>query len=74
MPNPALADCQKSVREECSSRLYQVPIMRTKPGEIVHSKKPCKARIAMSWAQFCAAETEMTQMPVESFVRYCLVE
>ncbi|EKG14880.1 hypothetical protein MPH_07920 [Macrophomina phaseolina MS6] len=52
MPKPALADCQNRAREECSSRLYHDPTTRTKPGEMVHSKKPWRARIAMSWDQF----------------------
>lgn len=48
IPNPALADCQNSAREECSSRLYHEPTTRTKPGEMVHSKKPWSALMAMS--------------------------
>jgi hypothetical protein len=63
MPKPALADCQKRARAECSSLRYQVPIMRMNPGDIVHSKRPWSARSAMSCAQFCAAAMQITQMP-----------
>lgn len=71
MPKPALADCQKSEREECSSVRYQEPTTSTKPGEIVHSKKPCRPRMAMRWDQFWAAPTQKTQTPA-SFDVSCL--
>lgn len=64
IPKPALADWQKRARDECSSLRYHVPIMRMNPGEMVHSKKPWRARMAISWAQFWAAETVITQTPI----------
>lgn len=63
MPKPALADWKKREREECSSRVYQLPMTRTKPGLMVHSKNPWRARRIMRWVQFCAAPMQVTQTP-----------
>lgn len=63
IPKPAFADWKNKEREECSSVLYQDPMTRTKPGLMVHSKKPCSARRAMRWCQFWAAAMQVTQTP-----------
>lgn len=63
MPKPALADWKKREREECSSRVYQLPMTRTKPGLMVHSKNPWRARRIMRWVQFWAAPMQVTQTP-----------
>lgn len=41
-------DCQRSERCACSSVRYHEPVTNRNPGEMAHSKKPCRARMAIS--------------------------
>lgn len=54
-------DCQKSDRLACSEVRYQAPVMRRNPGEMLHSKKPWRARRAMSWDQLLHALMQRRQ-------------
>ena len=56
-------DCQKRERLECSSVRYQTPVMWRKPGDILLSKKPWRARRAINCDQFWTALIHMRHIP-----------
>lgn len=62
-------DCQMTVRLECSSVRYQAAVSNRKPGFMEHSKKPCRARSAISCGQLLAALMQIRAVPA-----YCQIQ